>query len=291
MSDMHLNTRPCSAGIGFKPDYIEQAINSTEQGLWFEVHTENYLVNGGVRLTHLEQLRSCAPLSFHGVSASLGGKEPLDASFLSKVRQLVDRFEPQLVSEHAVWSRNAADYYPDLLPLPRTQKMMRQLIDGVSAYQEAIGRSILLENPSNYLNLISEMDEVDFMLEVAKRSGCGLLLDVNNLYLSSVNCGLDVQAYIDALPSDLVGEIHIAGHSIDPEFGNQLLIDSHDHLVAEPVWKTLEYALQKLGAVPVLLERDDNLPSWTELMTERNRAQLMLDAHRIECHRVEHAIA
>ena len=154
--------------------------------------------------------------------------------------------------------------------------MMTQLVDGVCAYQEGIQRQILLENPTNYLNFISEIDEPEFLLEVAKRSGCGLLLDVNNLYLSSVNCGLDAHAYIDALPTDIVGEIHVAGFTVDPEFGDKLLIDSHAEPVAEPVWQLLEYVQRKMGAIPVLVERDDKLPPWDELLNERNRAQSII---------------
>jgi uncharacterized protein len=279
-------TTPCSAGVGFKPDYFQQAISATETDLWLEVHTENYLVDGGIRLDQLEQLRKQFQLSFHGVSASLGGTERVAPEFTSAIKKLIDRFQPGLVSEHAVWSRSAGNYFPDLFPLPRTQQAMLQLVNGVSTYQDGIGRKILLENPTNYLDFISEMDEPEFLVEVAARSGCGLLLDVNNLYLSGVNCGLDVHNYIDALPSGLVGEIHIAGYSTDPKYGDQLCIDSHDEPVSEPVWDLLDYALKHLGPVPVLLERDDNLPSWAELIQERNRAQSILIANT-----TDHAIA
>ena len=266
----------CSAGVGFKSEYFEQAVASPEAGLWFEVHTENYLVDGGPRLDHLEQLRSRSPLSLHGVSASLGSGKPINAEFLSQVKSLVDRFQPRLVSEHATWCRNDLGYIPDLLPLPRTGEMMAQLIDGVCAYQEGIGRQILLENPTNYLDFISEIDEPEFLVEVANRSGCGLLLDVNNLYLSSVNCGVDAQAYIDALPADKIGEIHVAGFSVDPRFGDQLLIDSHAEPISEPVWALLDYVQRTKGAIPVIVERDDQLPQWDELMIERNRAHSMI---------------
>ena len=269
---------PPSAGVGFKPDYLQQAIASSATALWLEVHTENYLVDGGVRLDYLEQLRNQYGLSFHGVSASLGGVERADRRFIAAVKELVDRFQPSFVSEHAVWSRSVGNYFPDLLPLLRTQQAMLQLVAGVSAYQEGIGQKILLENPANYLNFVSEMDEPEFLVEVASRSGCGLLLDVNNLYLSSVNCGLNTHQYIDALPIGAVGEIHVAGYTVDPEYGDELLIDSHAEPVSEPVWELLEYALKHLGPVPVLVERDDNLPPWSELMAERNRAQAIIDA-------------
>lgn len=262
----------CSAGIGFKVEYFEDIASTPEKDLWLEVHTENYLVDGGIRLDYLEKLREKHPISFHGVSASLGAGKVLDPSFLASIRKLIERFEPFSVSEHAVWSRYAGDYFPDLLPLPRTQDALASLVNGVSAYQDGIGRSILLENPSNYLDFVSEMDEPDFLLEVAKRTGCGLLLDINNLYISSINCGIDAHKYIDSLPKNIVGEIHVAGFTPDPEHKN-LIIDSHSEAVSEPVWALLDYALKHLGSVPILVERDDNFPAWSELLAERNRAQ------------------
>jgi uncharacterized protein len=277
-SDSACANKQNSAGIGFKPEYLEQVIATSEPDIWLEVHTENYLVDGGVRLDYLEKLRDQYCLSFHGVSASLGGADPVDASFIAAVKALVDRFQPSIVSEHAVWSRSVGNYFPDLLPLPRTRQALLQLVDGVTAYQDGIGRRIMLENPANYLNFVSEMDEPDFLVEVSTRSGCGLLLDINNLYLSSVNCGLNTHDYIDSLPTGLVGEIHVAGYTIDPEYGEKLLIDSHAEPVSEPVWELLKYALGHLGQVPVLVERDDNLPQWSELLAERNRAQSLITA-------------
>ncbi len=279
---MTIRELTCSAGIGFKPDYLQHVLATTESDLWLEVHTENYLVDGGIRLDYLEQLRQRSQLSFHGVSASLGGTEIINQELIAATRKLVDRFQPNSVSEHAVWSRNLGNYFPDLLPLPRTEQAMSQLVSGVTAYQEGIGRSILLENPTNYLSFASEMDEPEFLIEVANRSGCGLLLDINNLYLSSVNCGMDVYSYIDKLPLGLVGEIHVAGYTVDPEFSDQLYIDSHAEPVSEPVWELLSYALRRLGSVPVLVERDDNLPEWSELIQERNRAQSIIINNQIE---------
>ncbi|MDB4512222.1 DUF692 domain-containing protein [Arenicella sp.] len=279
---MTIRELTCSAGVGFKPDYLQQALATNQQDLWLEVHTENYLVDGGVRLDYLEQLRQRSQLSFHGVSASLGGSEGINKELIAATKKLVDRFQPNSVSEHAVWSRSSGNYFPDLLPLPRTEQAMAQLVRGVSAYQEGIGRRILLENPTNYLNFTSEMDEPEFLIEVANRSGCGLLLDVNNLFLSSVNCGMDVYSYIDRLPQDLVGEIHVAGYTVDPEYGEQLYIDSHAEPVSEPVWELLDYALKQLGSVPVLVERDDNLPEWSELLNERNRAQAIISDNQVE---------
>lgn len=269
------------AGINLKPQHVPDALSGgpqtdTTQKLWFEVHTENFFVAGGPRLDALHAIRSEFPVSFHGVGASLGNRERLDNHHIQQVKQLVDRFQPTLISEHAVWSAANNTYFADLLPLPRTQDALNQLISGIDEYQSGIGRSILIENPTNYLQFNSEMDEPEFLVEAAIRSGCGLLLDVNNLYLSSQNCGMDAAQYINSLPVDLVGEIHIAGYSVDPNLGQTLLIDSHAAEVSEPVWALLELALQRFGAQPILLERDDNIPSFSALMSERQRAQQSL---------------
>ena len=265
-----------TAGVGLKPAHFEQALADRAEGLWFEVHTENYFIDGGPRLKSLGRIREQFSLSLHGVGASLGGPLLPDAAHLAFVRRLVDLLEPSLVSEHAVWSRQGAHYFAELLPMPRTQRALQRLIDGVDCYQTAIGRPILIENPTNYLPFISEMDEVDFLLEVSQRTGCGLLLDVNNLYLSSRNCGLDAHRYIDSIPAQRVGEIHIAGHTPDEQFGEALLIDSHARPVDEAVWQLLNYAIEQLGPKPVLLERDADLPDYSQLMQERQRAHNLL---------------
>ena len=266
---MNKNQQLITAGIGLKPDHYDQALSSVEAGLWFEVHTENYFIGGGQRLEKLHLIGERFPLSFHGVGASLGGPELPNADHLAKVKQLVDQFQPEFVSEHAVWSRLGAKYFAELLPLPRTYEALQRLVDGISCYQDAIGRSILIENPTNYVSLRSEMDEVDFLLEACKRSGCGLLLDVNNLYLSSHNCGIDAHAYINAIPKELVGEIHVAGFDQDEKFANRLLIDSHASAVNQSVWQLLDFTLNRFGPKPVLLERDANIPPFEVLMGER----------------------
>lgn len=286
MSNNHHNTgrAALTAGINLKPEHYQDALSTEASGLWYEVHTENYFVKGGPRLQYLEAVRAQAPISFHGVGASLGSTDPVDQHHLQQVRQLVDRFEPALVSEHATWSRYQQTYYADLFPLPRSHQAMAQLVAGVQAYQEGIGRSILIENPTNYLSFISEMDEPEFLVEVAQRSGSGLLLDVNNLYLSSQNCGIDAMQYIQSIPQHLVQEIHIAGFDEDEQFGDQLLIDSHGSEVREPVWQLLQIALEHFGHTPVLLERDANLPSFKELMEERDRAEQLLQSMEVHHH-------
>ena len=276
------------AGINLKPQHYEAALSLTDKGthneatsgLWFEVHTENYFVQGGPRLHYLQAIADNFPLSFHGVAGSLGSftEKPaeLTSRHLAQVSGLVKRFNPTLVSEHATWSTSQHAYFADLLPLPRTQQALNCLCEGIERYQEAIGRTILIENPTNYLDFISEMDEADFLMEAANRTGAGLLIDVNNLYLSYRNTALDPQQYLAALDPAKVGEIHIAGFDADPNFPDDLLIDSHAAPVDEAVWSLLEDALKILGSKPVLLERDDNVPEFAELMTERNRAYSLL---------------
>ena len=276
------------AGINLKPQHYDDALSLADSasqqnaaaGLWFEVHTENYFVQGGPRLRYLQAIAENFPLSFHGVGGSLGSftEKPADITsrHLAQVSRLVKRFNPVLVSEHATWSTSQHAYFSDLLPLPRTQQALNCLCDGIDRYQEAIGHPILIENPTNYLDFISEMDEADFLMEAANRTGAGLLVDVNNLYLSYRNTNLDPQQYLESLDTSKVGEIHVAGFDADPNFPDKLLIDSHGSPVDESVWKLLETAVSILGPKPVLLERDDNVPAFGELMEERNRAYAML---------------
>ena len=264
------------AGVGLKQPHVEQALARAERSLWFEIHTENYMVAGGPRLAQLRQVREAFPVSLHGVGASLGGPGPPEPRHLCAVKRLVDEIEPVLVSEHAVWSSANGVWFADLLPLPRTGDALRQLVEGVDRYQEAIGRRILIENPANYLPFVSEMDEPDFLNEVSVRTGCALLLDVNNVYLSARNCGIDPERYIEALPADRIEEIHIAGHEADENLGEALLIDSHAAPVSEAVWDLLDSTLARLGPRPVLLERDGRLPPFETLMEERRRAQTAL---------------
>ena len=268
------------AGVGLKQPHVESALASNEPSLWFEVHTENYMVAGGPRLAQLRRVRETFPVGFHGVGASLGGPAPPEPRHLAAAGRLVEEFEPVLVSEHAVWSSANGVWFADLLPLPRTGDALRRLVEGVDRYQEAIGRSILIENPTNYLSFTSEMDEPDFLNEVAARTGCGLLLDVNNVYLSARNCGIDPEGYIEALTADRIGEIHVAGHEADGNYGEALLIDTHAAPVSEAVWSLLDAALAHLGPRPVLLERDGKLPSFETLMQERQRAQTALSRRR-----------
>jgi uncharacterized protein (UPF0276 family) len=265
-----------AAGVSLKPQHFAEAANCSTPGIWFEVHPENYMMAGGPRLAGLERVAARHPVSFHGVGASLGGPDLPDPEHIARLVRLIERVPPVMVSEHAVWSRHDGAYLADLLPLPRTKEAMEALVRGVDSLQTGIGQAILLENPSNYLPVRSEMDEAVFLVEVAQRTGCGLLLDVNNLWLSSYNVGIDAGAYIRALPPALVGEVHIAGHEADTQFGERLLIDSHGSDVAEPVWDLLDVALAHLGPVPVLLERDAKVPPFSALIKEAGRANAAL---------------
>jgi hypothetical protein len=276
-----------SAGIGFKPEHFEEAAASPAAGLWFEVHAENYMVGGGPRLAMLEALRERRPLSLHGVGMSLGGADEVDREHLTRLKRLVDRFEPFLVSEHLAWSRVDDVCLPDLLPFPRTREALSCVVRNIDRAQTALGRKILIENPSHYIPLQGhEWDEPNFLSEMIQRTGCGLLLDVNNVHVSANNLDYCPYAYLDALPVGAIGEIHIAGHRPDPLHGAALLIDSHDAPVGEPVWALFEHVLARRSDVPVLLERDGALPPFADLMAERNRAASILDRKRKLAHAV-----
>lgn len=271
---------PAAAGISLKPAHFRDILGAGDPDLWVEVHPENYMVAGGPRLAWLEAIRAERPLSFHGVGASLGGAQPLDRDHLGRLKALVDRFQPDSVSEHATWSAVDGQYLADLLPLPRTEEALATLSAHVDQFQEALGRTILLENPTTYLPLGGDWTEPAFLAEVARRTGCGLLLDVNNVYVSAHNVGFDAKAYLDAFELDRVGEIHIAGHSPDPNHGDALLIDTHAASVDTGVWDLLDHVLARAGAKPVLLERDAELPTFAALRAEARAADARIAPHR-----------
>ncbi len=272
---MHL-----TAGVGFKPEHFEEAVASPAEGLWFEVHAENYMVEGGPRLAMLETLRSARPLSLHGVGLSLAGTDAPDPAHLQLLRQLIDRFEPALVSEHLAWSRINGWYFSDLLPFPRTHHMLDAIARNIEVTQEALGRPISVENPSLYVNFEGhDWSESDFLNELVRRTGCGLLVDANNIHVSANNLGFAPLDYIAALPASAVTEIHLAGFSTDPELGATLLIDSHDQPISEIVWALYDQLLERFGPRPTLVERDGNIPPFGELMHERNRAAARLRAY------------
>ena len=266
-----------TAGLGLKPQHYDAALACRADGLWFEVHPENYLVDGGPRLTWLEAIRTRHPVSLHGVALSLAADAGPDTIHLARLAGLARRIEPVLISEHLAWSTWRGAYHPDLLPFPRTSEALVRITDNVLRTQDAVQRRIAIENPSHYLHIPGHAwDEIDFLKELARRTGCGLLLDVNNVYVGARNLGYSAEAYLDAFPGDLVMEIHLAGHTPDPKLGEALLVDSHDAPVAPEVWTLYERVIRRIGARPTLIERDDKLPDFATLFGERQRAQVVL---------------
>jgi uncharacterized protein len=265
------------AGLGLKPAHYDDAVRCTRPGLWFEVHAENYLVDGGPRLRWLDAVRERHPLSLHGVSLSLAGAQPLDRAHLQRLAALVRRAQPALVSEHLAWTSWNGQAFPDLLPFPRTDAALRHVAARIAATQEALGMRIAIENPSHYLRLPGhEWDEIDFLRELATRTGCGLLLDVNNVFVSARNLGFDANEYTDRFPGHLVMEMHLAGHSVDAQLGPALLVDSHDAPVASEVWTLYRRLVARIGPRPTLIERDGAVPAFDELLAERGIAHDVL---------------
>lgn len=265
------------AGLGLKPQHYDAALACSTAGLWFEVHPENYMVAGGPRLAWLEAIRGKHPVSLHGVALSLAADAEPDAAHLKRLVELARRVEPALISEHLAWSSWRGAYHPDLLPFTRTTEALIRISDNVSRTQDALQRRIAVENPSHYLKLDGhEWNETDFLRELAHRTGCGLLLDVNNVYVSACNMGYSADEYIDAFPAKPVMEIHLAGHAPDPNLGDALLVDSHDAPVAPEVWALFERLIRRIGSRPALIERDDNLPEFGTLLAERDRAAAVL---------------
>ncbi|HVY81591.1 MAG TPA: DUF692 domain-containing protein [Steroidobacteraceae bacterium] len=269
-----------TAGLGFKPEYFEDALACSRAGQWYEIHAENYMVAGGPRLAMLEALRGAFPISVHGVGLSLAADREPDAAHLARLCQVARRAEPFLISEHLAWSTFDGGSVPDLLPFPRTRAALVRIADNIDIVQSALRRRILIENPSLYVQLPGhELGECDFLIELVRRTGCGLLVDVNNVYVSSRNLGFDAREYLAALPSAAVGEIHLAGHTVDARAG--LLIDTHDAPVTGHVWQLYAELIERIGPRPTLIERDDNLPAFDELMAERERAHAALLSGRV----------
>ncbi len=269
---------PARAGAGLKPQHYEDILGARPDIGWFEVHAENYMGAGGPPHHYLERVRERYPLSLHGVGLSIGGAGPLNEGHLQRLKALVERYEPGLFSEHLAWSTHEDYFLNDLLPLPYTEQTLAHVARHVVQVQEALGRPILIENPSTYVQFsASEMSEVDFLRELVRRSGCGLLLDVNNVYVSASNHDFDAAAYIDAFPVDHVGEIHLAGHAaFEDDAGAPLLIDAHDRNVADAVWALYERAIRRCGPLPTLIEWDNDIPVWEVLFAEAQRAERIM---------------
>jgi len=278
---MRQSGKAAGAGVGLKARHYQDILAGEPAVGWFEIHAENFMGAGGAPHAFLERIRALRPLSVHGVGLSIGGAGGLDRDHLRRLKQVVDRYQPDLVSEHLAWSTHRGRYFNDLLALPYTTETLDLVCNHLDEAQETLGRSILLENPSTYVTFTeSTVAETDFITEVARRTGCGLLLDVNNVHVSCVNQDTDPAAYLDAFPLDRVREIHLAGHALDTDgAGADLLIDTHDCPVAPPVWNLFARVLDRTGPLPTLIEWDNDVPEWAVLAAEAARADRLLSDH------------
>lgn len=269
---------PPLPGVGYKPQHYAAIMDDPAPVGWLEIHAENYMGAGGRPLAQLRHLAERFPFSVHGVGLSIGGEGPLDRDHLDRLKRLCDWLQPVSFSEHLAWSTHDGHFLNDLLPLPYTTATLDRVARHITQVQEHLGRRMLLENPSSYLAFAeSEMSEPDFLREVADRTGCGLLLDVNNVFVSATNLQTDPRAYIDAFPVDRVAEMHLGGHDeYKDDAGALLLIDSHGKPMADPVWALLDYTLARSGPRPLLIEWDNNVPDWPVLAQEAARAAMAL---------------
>lgn len=271
---------PPRAGVGLKAEHYEAILRSGPDIGWFEIHAENYMGDGGPPHHFLEAIRERYPISLHGVGLSIGSDGPLDKDHLARLTVLNERYTPGLFSEHLAWSTHEGAYFSDLLPVPYTEETAARVSDHVSQVQDALGRRMLLENPSTYLTFAdSTMSEIRFLEIVTEKTGCGLLLDVNNVFVSATNQGYSHEAYIDEFPLDLVGEIHLGGHAEDQDDqGDRLLIDAHDRPIIDPVWALYARVIEKSGRLPTLVEWDTDIPDWPVLFAEAERAERVLES-------------
>lgn len=272
------------AGTSFKHEHLTSILEDGLQDGFFEVHAENYMGAGGFSHRALNAIRERYPVSLHGVCMSIGGQDELDTRHLARFRELIVRYEPALVSEHLAWSSHGGTFFNDLLPLPYTNATLDKVCEHIDQIQEAIGRPILLENPSTYLTFASStMSETQFIRAVAQRTGCGLLLDINNVFVSATNHGYSAGEWLADFPLEYVDQIHLAGHTEqhDDEL-TPLLIDSHDRAVAAPVWALYREAIARLGPVPTLIEWDSQLPAWPKLRAQALIAQQIMSGHAPE---------
>jgi hypothetical protein len=272
---------PVRAGIGLRPQHHEAILTATPAPGWIEAHTENYFHAGGPAVRALERARSLYPLSLHGVGLGLGSADPIDRRHLERVRAAVRRYEPALVSEHACWGHFDTEHFNDLLPLPYTEEAVEHLAARVREVQDFLGRQILVENLSAYVSFASsQLSEGEFLAAVVERSGCGLLLDVNNAYVNASNLGLDLDAFLSALPRRAIQEIHLAGHARRQVGSRELLLDDHGSAVCDDVWELFDDVLRRFGPVPTLIEWDNDVPTLAILLAEAARAERRLE----RCH-------
>ena len=266
------------AGVGLKPEHYRTILEASPEVGFFEVHAENYMGAGGPPHRYLSAIRERYPLSIHGVGLSIGADRPLSRAHLLRLKALVDRYQPALVSEHLAWSTHEIGFLNDLLPVPYTKAALARVVSHIDEVQETLGRQLLLENPSTYLAFEeSTLTETDFIAEVVRGSGCALLLDINNVLVASANQAYDPIAYLDDYPLDHVRQIHLAGHLQEAdEYGRPLLIDTHDREVDETVWRLYRDTISRIGAVPTLIEWDAKVPRWDVLMAEATRAATLM---------------
>ena len=279
-------------GVGFKAEHFDSIMSERPALGFFEVHAENYMGAGGPPHQRLQAIRELYPLSLHGVGLNIGSPEPLDRAHLARLAAVAARYEPALVSEHLAWSSHGGAYLSDLLPLPYTDETLQRVCEHVDAVQAALKRRILMENPSTYVAFgETTMAETEFLAEMAKQTGCGLLLDVNNVFVSAANHGFDPRRYLSDFPLASVGEIHLAGCADDADdAGLPLLIDAHNSPVRAGVWALYAEAVRRLGAKPTLIEWDNELPDWPVLHAEARRAADVMQAAAARDREAAHAV-
>lgn len=278
MLDASRPALPPRPGVGYKPQHFSNILEDARHVEWLEIHAENYMGDGGRPLAQLRHLAERFPVSVHGVGLSIGGEGRLDPDHLARLKHLCGWLKPASFSEHLAWSTHDNAFLNDLLPLPYTARTLTRVCDHIDEVQASVGRRMLLENPSVYLDFAqTEMDEIDFLAEIGRRTGCGLLLDVNNVYVSSTNRQTDPDAYVDRFPHHLVGEIHLGGHDEDhDDQGAPLLIDSHGKPIVDPVWALYARTITKGGPKPTLIEWDNDVPEWSTLAAEAACAAAIL---------------
>ena len=275
---------PARAGVGLKAEHYRDIIDGRPDLGWFEVHAENFMGAGGPPHHYLASIRKDYPISVHGVGLSIGSAGPLDQEHLARLKGVCERYEPGLFSEHLAWSTHDGAFLNDLLPVPYNGETLQRVSDHIDEVQSTVGRRMLLENPSTYVQFeSSEMSELDFLREIVRRTGCGLLLDVNNVYVSATNHNYSPEDYIDAFPMEHVGEIHLGGHDEDRDDADaRLLIDAHGCEVASPVWDLYVRTIRRAGAIPTLIEWDNDVPDWPTLFAEAQRADRAIAALQSE---------
>ena len=280
--EMAVSAVPKRAGVGLKAEHYTGILSDRPDIGWFEIHPENYMGAGGPPHRYLSEIRACYPLSLHGVGLSIGSAGRLDQAHLQRLKALVARYQPGIFSEHLAWSSHDDGFLNDLLPLPYTSETLDLVCDHIDETQEVVGRRMLLENPATYVVFEeSTFDEIEFLCEIVRRTGCGLLLDVNNVYVSCTNHHRDPAEYLAGFPLGDVGEIHLAGHAEEiDDAGGRLLIDSHDRRVIAEVWQLYESVIARAGSTPTLIEWDSDIPAWPILFAEAKAADAILDKVR-----------